>query len=77
MSVFRLAGRGPATSVATPDLRRWPAGEVCALELGEHGITVNAVVPGLLDTALTRHEDRYAQAISETGGPPQRRQRRG
>jgi NAD(P)-dependent dehydrogenase (short-subunit alcohol dehydrogenase family) len=41
-----------------------------ALEFGEHGITVNAVVPGLVDTALTRHEDRYAQAISESGGRP-------
>jgi NAD(P)-dependent dehydrogenase (short-subunit alcohol dehydrogenase family) len=41
-----------------------------ALELGAHGITVNAVVPGLIDTLLTRHEDRYAQAISEAGGRP-------
>jgi NAD(P)-dependent dehydrogenase (short-subunit alcohol dehydrogenase family) len=41
-----------------------------ALELGVHGITVYAVVPGLIDTALTRHEDRYAQAISEGGGRP-------
>ncbi len=38
-----------------------------ALELGKYKITVNALVPGLIDTALTRHEDRYAQAI-ETGG---------
>ncbi len=38
-----------------------------ALELGKHKITVNAVIPGLIDTALTRHESRYAEAI-ETGG---------
>jgi NAD(P)-dependent dehydrogenase (short-subunit alcohol dehydrogenase family) len=36
-----------------------------ALELGEYRITVNAVVPGLIDTALTRHHDRYAQAADE------------
>jgi NAD(P)-dependent dehydrogenase (short-subunit alcohol dehydrogenase family) len=41
-----------------------------ALELGAHGITVNAVIPGLIDTALTRHEDRYAQAISSAGREP-------
>jgi NAD(P)-dependent dehydrogenase (short-subunit alcohol dehydrogenase family) len=41
-----------------------------ALELGAHGITVNAVIPGLIDTVLTRHEDRYAQAISSSGGEP-------
>lgn len=41
-----------------------------ALELGAHNITVNAVIPGLVNTSLTRHEDRYAQAIEEAGGTP-------
>ncbi len=41
-----------------------------AMELGEYGITVNALIPGLIDTALTRHEDRYAQAIEVAGGEP-------
>jgi NAD(P)-dependent dehydrogenase (short-subunit alcohol dehydrogenase family) len=41
-----------------------------ALELGAHNITVNAVIPGLVDTVLTRHEDRYAQAITEGGSEP-------
>lgn len=34
-----------------------------ALELAEHHITVNAVVPGLIDTPLTRNTARYTQAI--------------
>lgn len=41
-----------------------------ALELGEHKITVNAVIPGLVNTVLTRHEDRYAQAITAAGHIP-------
>jgi len=36
-----------------------------ALELGVHRITVNAVIPGLIDTALTRHRQRYAQAVDD------------
>ena len=41
-----------------------------ALELATHHITVNAVVPGLIDTPLTRHEERYAQAIESAGQTP-------
>jgi NAD(P)-dependent dehydrogenase (short-subunit alcohol dehydrogenase family) len=41
-----------------------------ALELGRHRITVNALVPGLVDTALTRHAERYAQALVAAGRQP-------
>jgi NAD(P)-dependent dehydrogenase (short-subunit alcohol dehydrogenase family) len=41
-----------------------------ALELGRHGITVNALVPGLVDTPLTRHPERYAQALLAAGKQP-------
>ncbi len=42
-----------------------------ALELGEHNITVNAILPGLVDTALTRYDKRLSETIGETGRPPE------
>jgi NAD(P)-dependent dehydrogenase (short-subunit alcohol dehydrogenase family) len=41
-----------------------------ALELGKYKITVNALVPGLIDTPLTRHEERYAQVLELAGRKP-------
>jgi len=38
-----------------------------AMELGEHNITVNALIPGLVDTALTRYDKRLSESIGETG----------
>ena len=36
-----------------------------ALELSAHKIIVNAVIPGPIDTPLTRHRKRYAQAAGD------------
>ncbi len=41
-----------------------------ALELGQYNITVNALIPGLVDTALTRYEIRLREAMAETGRTP-------
>jgi NAD(P)-dependent dehydrogenase (short-subunit alcohol dehydrogenase family) len=38
-----------------------------AIELGEHNITVNALIPGLVDTALTRYEKRLSESMGEEG----------
>ena len=40
-----------------------------AMELGEYNITVNALIPGLVDTALTRYDKRLSETIGETGRP--------
>jgi NAD(P)-dependent dehydrogenase (short-subunit alcohol dehydrogenase family) len=33
--------------------------------VGEYNITVNALIPGLIDTPLTRHRQRYEQAVDD------------
>jgi NAD(P)-dependent dehydrogenase (short-subunit alcohol dehydrogenase family) len=38
-----------------------------ALELGEYNITVNAVLPGLVDTPLTRYYKRFSESMGEQG----------
>jgi NAD(P)-dependent dehydrogenase (short-subunit alcohol dehydrogenase family) len=40
-----------------------------AMELGQYNITVNALIPGLVDTALTRYYKRLGESIAETGRP--------
>jgi NAD(P)-dependent dehydrogenase (short-subunit alcohol dehydrogenase family) len=38
-----------------------------AMELGQYNITVNAILPGLVDTELTRYYKRLSESIGETG----------
>jgi NAD(P)-dependent dehydrogenase (short-subunit alcohol dehydrogenase family) len=38
-----------------------------AMELGQHNVTVNAIIPGLVDTPLTRYDKRLSESIGETG----------
>ncbi len=48
-----------------------------AMELGQYGITVNALLPGLVDTPLTAYPARFRNLIGEARpDPPQIRQRR-
>ena len=41
-----------------------------AMEWGTYGITVNALIPGLVDTALTRYETRLKESMAENGQKP-------
>ena len=41
-----------------------------AMELGEYDITVNAILPGLVDTPLTRYEARFRNSMAEQGVTP-------
>ncbi len=44
--------------------------KTAALELGEHKITVNCVVPGLIDTPMTRNAARWTESMKENGRQP-------
>jgi NAD(P)-dependent dehydrogenase (short-subunit alcohol dehydrogenase family) len=41
-----------------------------ALEFGQYGITVNALILGLVDSPLTRYEKRLSESMAETGMKP-------
>ena len=41
-----------------------------ALEFGQYNVTVNALIPGLVDTPLTRYEKRLRESMQETGQKP-------
>jgi NAD(P)-dependent dehydrogenase (short-subunit alcohol dehydrogenase family) len=41
-----------------------------AEEFGKDGVTVNCILPGLIDTALTRYPERWSHVIGETEDNP-------
>lgn len=41
-----------------------------AEEFGKHRVTVNCILPGLVDTALTRYPERWSHLIGETQDDP-------
>jgi len=41
-----------------------------AEEFGKDGVTVNCILPGLIDTALTRYPERWSHVIGETQDNP-------
>ena len=41
-----------------------------SMELGKHKVTVNALIPGLVDTALTRYQARYHASMAMTENDP-------
>jgi len=44
-----------------------------AMELGQYNVTVNALIPGLVDTPLTRYYKRFSESMAETGQTPPER----
>jgi NAD(P)-dependent dehydrogenase (short-subunit alcohol dehydrogenase family) len=41
--------------------------------LGQYDITVNALIPGLVDTPLTRYDKRLVESMGESGHKPKGR----
>ena len=66
-------GRHGSKNAASYSCSKWALYglvKTLALELGEHKITVNALVPGLIDTPMTHNAARWEEAIKETGRKP-------
>ena len=63
-------GSKNASSYAASKWALYGLVKTLALELGEHKITVNALVPGLIDTPMTHNPTRWTEAIKEDGKQP-------
>ena len=71
--VSSTQGRHGSKNAASYSASKWALYglvKTLALELGEDKITVNALVPGLIDTPMTHNATRWAEAIRETGRKP-------
>lgn len=71
--VSSTQGRHGSKNAASYAASKWALYGVVktlALELGEHQITVNALVPGLIDTPMTHNPTRWTEAIKEDGRQP-------
>lgn len=68
--VSSMQGRHGSKDAASYSASKWGIFGLmksAALELGRYNITVNAVVPGLVATAMTLYEKRLSESIGETG----------
>ena len=63
-------GSKNASSYACSKWALYGLTKTLALELGEHKITVNALVPGLIDTPMTHNPTRWTEALKEDGKQP-------
>jgi NAD(P)-dependent dehydrogenase (short-subunit alcohol dehydrogenase family) len=68
--VSSMQGRHGSKDAASYSASKWGIFGLmksAALELGRFNITVNAVVPGLVATAMTLYDKRLSESIGETG----------
>jgi NAD(P)-dependent dehydrogenase (short-subunit alcohol dehydrogenase family) len=68
--VSSMQGRHGSKDAASYSASKWGVFGLmksAALELGRYNITVNAVVPGLVATAMTLYDKRLSESIGETG----------
>ena len=71
--VSSTQGRHGSKHAAAYSASKWGLyglAKTAALEFGEHKITVNALVPGLIDTAMTHNPTRWDESMKENGRTP-------